>query len=142
LRPELPEGVRVLRRALRRAVWVAAAVTAAGTILLATIAGLVTGWSGVWGALMGAGLAFAFLATTALTASLTAGRDAMVAGAALMGSWLLKVILTLVVVGLLRDLDFFSRPALLLGVLIGLVVTLWAEYRYVSRASIPYVEPR
>jgi hypothetical protein len=140
--PPLSEGVLNLRRALRRALLTAAVTTAAGTAVLAVVAGVLAGWPGVWGALIGAGLAFVFLGTTALTVALTAGRDPVVSGAAVMGAWLLKVVVALAVVGSLARYDFFNRPALLLGVLIGLCVTLWAEYRAVVTARVPYVEPR
>jgi hypothetical protein len=101
---------------------------------------LVAGASGAWGAAIGMGIAVGFLAITVGVALGTAGMDATALGASVLGSWLIKMILLIVVLVLLRDADFYSRPVLFISLLVGTVGTLVLEAIVVTRTQVPYTE--
>ncbi len=58
---------------------------------------------------------------------LTSRLPATTAGAVLLGTWLLKLILAIVVMALLKPLDFYSKGALVLTIVFALVIVLGAE---------------
>lgn len=132
-----------------------ALVVPMGRVLrVAVLAGLVAlpvaallGWllggaAGAWGALIGMAIAVGFLLVTVAVALLTARMDASTLGIVVMGSWLVKVALLMVVLGVLRGETFYSRPALLLALLVGVSGTLLLEGVVVTRTRVPYVEPQ
>jgi hypothetical protein len=101
---------------------------------------LVAGASGAWGAAIGMGIAIGFFTITVGIALVTAGMDATALGASVLGSWLVKMILLLVVLALLRDADFYSRPVLFVSLLVGTIGTLVLEALVVTRTRVPYTE--
>jgi hypothetical protein len=101
---------------------------------------LVAGASGAWGAAIGMGIAVGFLTITVGVALVTAGMDATALGASVLGSWLVKMVLLLVVLALLRDADFYSRPVLFVSLLVGTIGTLVLEALVVTRTQVPYTE--
>ncbi|WP_336923294.1 hypothetical protein [Aquipuribacter sp. SD81] len=134
------EAGLALRAALRRAVRLAALACAVAAVLTAVVAGLLVGLPGVWGALVGFAVAFGFLAVTALVGARVAGGDPVVVAGWVLGSWLVKVVVVGAVLWLVRDLDFYDPVALFVGVVVGMVATLFAEYRALTSARIPYVD--
>ena len=66
--------------------------------------------------------------------------DTATLGAAVLGSWLVKMILLIVILVLLRDADFYSRPVLFITLLVGTVGALVLEALVVSRTQVPYTE--
>ncbi len=78
---------------------------------------LVAGASGAWGAAIGMGIAVGFFTIT-----------------------LVKMVLLLVVLALLRDADFYSRPVLFVSLLVGTIGTLVLEALVVTRTQVPYTE--
>lgn len=64
------------------------------------------------------------------------------AGAVLLGGWLAKMLLAVVVLGLLQDMDFYSKKSLALVVVSALVLVLGAEVYGVVRTKAPYVDDR
>lgn len=140
--PQQPigEGASALRAALRRAVRLAALVCLAAGLVTAVVAGLLVGWPGVWGALVGFAIALSFLATTSLVGARTAGGDPVVVAGWVLGSWLVKVVVVGLVLVALRDMTFYDPVALFVGIVVGMVSTLWAEYRALTSARIPYVD--
>lgn len=102
---------------------------------------LVAGAAGAWGAAIGMGIAVGFFTITVGVALATAGMDATALGASVLGSWLVKMILLIVVLVLLRDADFYSRPVLFVSLLVGTVGTLVIEALVVTRTQVPYTEP-
>ncbi|MFC5380546.1 hypothetical protein [Aquipuribacter nitratireducens] len=133
------EGGLALRAALRRAVRLAALVCAAAAAVTAAVAGLLVGAPGVWGALIGFAVALAFLGTTALVGARVAGGDPVVVAGWVLGSWLVKVVVVGLVLWGLRGLDFYDPVALFVGIVVGMVATLYAEYRALTTARVPYV---
>jgi hypothetical protein len=101
---------------------------------------LVAGAEGAWGAAVGMGIAVGFFTITVGVALVTAGMDATALGASVLGSWLVKMVLLLVVLALLRDADFYSRPVLFLTLLLGTIGTLVLEALVVTRTKVPYTE--
>jgi hypothetical protein len=119
-----------------------------GTIaaLVALPASALVGWllggaPGAWGALIGMGLAVAFFGVTVAVALATARMDPTRLGIWVLGSWLVKMVLLIVVLALLRDADFYSRPALFAALLVGTAGSLLLEARIVTSTRVPYVEP-
>jgi hypothetical protein len=101
---------------------------------------LVAGASGAWGAAIGMGIAVGFFAITVGVALGTAGMDTTALGASVLGSWLIKMVLLIVVLVLLRDADFYSRPVLFISLLVGTIGTLVLEALVVTRTQVPYTE--
>nr|WP_257237633.1 hypothetical protein [Rhodococcus qingshengii] len=107
----------------------------------ALLGGLFAGREGVYGALIGAAVGGGFILFTALGVLLTAKLPALTAGAVLLGTWLLKMILAMVVLFVLSDMDFYNKTALVLVIIMSLVVVLGAETYGVLGTKTPYVDP-
>jgi hypothetical protein len=133
-----PDALVVPMHRVLRAGTIAAVIALPVSALLGYLLG---GTAGAWGALIGMGIAVAFFAVTVAVALLTAGMDATRLGVWVLGSWLIKLILLIVVLALLRGEDFYSRPALFMGLLVGTVGSLVLESRIVATTRVPYVEP-
>lgn len=129
--------VTPMRRVLRVGL-VASLVALPVAVLLGYV---VAGAAGAWGAAIGMGIAVGFFAITVGVALGTASMDATALGASVLGSWLIKMILLIVVLVLLRDADFYSRPVLFLALLVGTIGTLVIEALVVTRTQVPYTEP-
>ncbi|WP_424809578.1 hypothetical protein [Rhodococcus sp. 27YEA15] len=116
-----------------------------GLVVLAVVGallgGLFDGKKGVYGALIGAAVGGGFILFTALGVLLTAKLPALTAGAVLLGTWLLKMILAMVVLFILSGMDFYNKTALVLVIIMSLVVVLGAETYGVLGTKTPYVEP-
>lgn len=113
-------------------------------VLMALSAGLwwaVDGTPGLWGALLGAALGGVFVLLTAIVVIATARTSPQVTGAVLLGTWLLKLIVAIGVVAALKPLDFYSRRAFALTIVVAMVVVLASETVAVLRTRAPYVEP-
>lgn len=110
------------------------------TVALSAIGYLVSGESGVWGALLASVLAGSFFALTGLVAALTANLDVQYLGFAVLGSWLLKIVVLLGALFWLRGQDFYDRPIFFITLLLETIVLLILEAVLVTRAPVPYVE--
>jgi hypothetical protein len=127
----------VFRHALRGMLVLLAALAVLGV----GIGALVAGRRGVWGALIGIALALVFSGTTVVSMLVTAGSSLQKLAAVVMGAWLGKVVVVIVVLALLQDLDFYDKPVLAVVLLVGVVGSAFLDYRSVSRGRVPYVEP-
>jgi hypothetical protein len=139
-RPARPPGPEALVVPMHRVLRTGALASLVALPLSALLGYLLGGTAGAWGALIGMGIAVAFFAVTVGVALLTAGMDATRLGIWVLGSWLVKVVILIVVLALLRDSDFYSRPALLVSLLIGTAGSLLLEARIVTTTRVPYVE--
>lgn len=124
----------ILRQALRWAI--------ALTVLVA-IVGAVVGWfvaemPGVWGALMGAALTLVFCGTTIVAMMLTTNSTATTMTAVVVGSWFVKVVVTLALVIAVRDATFYDKPVFVITVFVAVVGTLALDMRAVSAGRMPY----
>jgi hypothetical protein len=126
---------------LRRAVALGAGALAVLMVLSAGLWWAVDGLPGLWGALLGAAIGGAFVLLTAIVVIATARTSPQVTGAVLLGTWLLKLIVAIGVVAALKPLDFYSRRAFALTIVVAMVVVLASETVAVLRTRAPYVEP-
>jgi hypothetical protein len=110
------------------------------TVALSAIGFLVSGESGVWGALLASVLAGSFFAVTGIVAAFTVNLDVQYLGFAVLGSWLLKIVVLLGALFWLRGQDFYDRPIFFITLLLETVVLLVLEAVLVTRAPVPYVE--
>lgn len=127
--------------ALRKALYVGIAGWLALSVLSVLVWFLVDGTPGIWGALVGAAIGGFFVLTTAITTLATAKSPATTMGAVLMGTWLLKLLIVLGVVFVIRDFEFYSRPALVVTMVLSLIVVLSLETWTIVKAKAPVVEP-
>jgi hypothetical protein len=125
--------VRMVRAGLLTLLALAPVACAAGALL--------AGAPGVRGALLGLALPALVLAVTLGAALATRRSRPEVLAAAVLGSYLLKLVLVLAVLAVLRGLDSYDRPVLGVTALVGLAVALVAEAAAMTRAKVPYVQP-
>ncbi|HEX6886851.1 MAG TPA: hypothetical protein VF143_01995 [Candidatus Nanopelagicales bacterium] len=136
-----PAGPVALVAPMRRVVRVGALAAVIALPAAALVGWLVDGSAGAWGALIGMGIAVAFFAVTAVLALATARMAPTQLGMWVLGSWLLKMVLLIAVLAMLRGEDFYSRPMLFAGLLVGTVGSLLLEARIVATTKVPYTEP-
>ncbi|MFE1597013.1 hypothetical protein [Nocardia sp. NPDC058705] len=115
-----------------------------GVLVVASIAiaGAVAGTPGMWGALLGSAIGGGFILTTAVVVLLGAKLPPTTAGMVMLGGWVGKMFVGLLVIALLRQFDFYSRPALFFTVVGALVIVLGAETYGVVSQRVPYVTTR
>lgn len=135
--PAADPTAAVFRRALRDTVILIAALTVVGVGAGALLAGV----PGVWGALIGVGLALVFSGTTVVAMLRTLHSPPHTMAAVVMGTWLAKVLVVVVVLALLRDQDFYARGVLAAVLALGVVGAAVLDFRAVSTGRVPYVEP-
>jgi hypothetical protein len=137
--PPVPSSAAdaVFRRALRDMFVLLAALAVLGV----GIGALAAGRPGVWGALIGVGLALVFSGTTIVSMLVTARASLQRLAAVVLGAWLGKVLVVIVVLALIQDRDFYDKPVLAVVLLVGVVGSAVLDYRAVSRGRVPYVEP-
>jgi hypothetical protein len=82
-----------------------------------------------------------FLGITATVALATARLSPSTLGAAVLGSWLLKIVVLIVVLVVLDGRDFYSRGVFFVVFLLGTAGFLLVEAFVVVRTKVPYVEP-
>ncbi|MDN6099791.1 hypothetical protein [Corynebacterium flavescens] len=126
---------RPLERALRFGWWALVAIT----IVSLAVWGGVKGLPGIWGVLIGASVAGAFVLFTALSVLFTSNTTPTTTLAVIMGSWLLKLVLLLVVLFIIRDLEFYDPMALFVTVVLALILTLGTETWGIITSRVSYV---
>ena len=100
---------------------------------------LFAGTDGLWSALVGVGLAILFAAITAAS-MLVAIRFTLVAFFGIvMGAWLLKLVIFIVLLVLLRDQPFVDDVVLFLALVVSIVGTLAVDALVVVRGRLSYV---
>jgi len=117
-----------------------------GTIALAVITVislLAWGWArdlpGIWGVLIGAAIGGGFVLMTALSVLVTSATNPATTGAVVLGSWLLKIVVLIIVLVIIRDMQFYDRMALLVTLVLALIVVLATEVWGVITARVTYV---
>ncbi len=136
-RPSSEATAAVFRRALRDTVVLLGGLTVVGVGAGALLAGT----PGVWGALIGVGLALVFSGTTVVAMLRTLHSSPATMAAVVMGTWLAKVVVVVVVLALLRDQDFYHRGVLAAVLALGVVGAAVLDFRAVNGGRVPYVEP-
>ncbi|MVU78638.1 hypothetical protein GPX89_15460 [Nocardia sp. ET3-3] len=134
--PSNPGPDAPLRAALRYGLDGLAVLVVVSAILSSIFAGL----PGLWGALIGAALGGAFILTTAASVLFSAKIESGLQGIVLLGSWVGKLLLAVVVIAALKQFDFYNRYALFFTVIAALLIVLGAETYGLLRQRVPTVE--
>lgn len=125
---------------IRTVLWRMLAVTAIGALLGSGIGWLIAQSAGVWAALIAAGIGLFFTGTTVVLIYLVVGRGPELLQIVLLGGWIIKMAVVLVLLLWLRNLDFYHREVFV-GVLILLALALVAvELVTVARTRLPAVD--
>lgn len=136
LTEDVPSSTDGLRVALRYG--------ALGLALLTVVSlvgwGAIDGMPGVWGALIGAAIGGFFVLTTAVVIVATARTNPQTTAVVLLGTWLLKFLVAILVVALIQDLDFYTDRSFVWTIVLALVVVLGCETWGVLKTRTPYVE--
>ncbi|MFD4357781.1 hypothetical protein ACFWPK_31215 [Nocardia sp. NPDC058519] len=111
-------------------------------VVSVAIASAVAGMPGLWGALLGAAIGGGFILTTVVAVLLGAKLPPTMAGAVMLVSWVGKMLVALLVIVVLNQFDFYSRPALFFTVVGALLIVLGAETYGVVSQKVPYVTTR
>ncbi|TFC14681.1 hypothetical protein E3O19_10855 [Cryobacterium algoritolerans] len=141
-----PSSVPVFRRILVLGGFLAGGIGVVGAV----VGGLVAGGTGVVSALIGTAMAVVFMGITAgsiLLANRFAGSQAAVGAffAIVLGGWLVKFVVFLVLVVLLKDQAWIQPVVLFLSIIAGVIgslavdaiVVLKSRMGYVSDVSLP-----
>lgn len=133
----LPGVQRPMRAVLR---W--GTLAAVGALILAGVVGyLVDGSSGLWGGVLGIAVPVAFFTVTVIVAIVTVRLRPEILGAAILGSWILKLIILIAVLAALSNADFYNRTVFFIAFTLGTVGYLILEAVIVVRTRVPYTEP-
>lgn len=127
--------------AMRRALLVGYAATAATLLAGVGLGALVAGAPGAWGAGLGVAVGAGFLSVTTVVALLTARLDATRLAVAVLGSWVVKLLLLVAVLAALQGATFYSRGAFFVGFAVSTMGYLLLEGWVLVRARTPYLEP-
>jgi hypothetical protein len=130
--------------ALRLSLIYGASLALAIAVVGSVIGALVAELPGLLSALIGAGMGFVFLAVTAASILLAdrATRGDLLSPAyfaIVLGSWLLKFVLFLVLVFTLREAAFIEPTVLFITLVIAVLGGLVVDLVAVARARVPYV---
>jgi hypothetical protein len=131
-----PAVLEPMRRILR--------VGALGALVFIPAAALIGlglgGVPGLWAGVLGALVPLAFFGVTVVIGLLSARMSTTALGAVVLGSWLLKMILLILVLVALRGADFYDRTVFGVVLLVGTIGALTLEALVVVRTRVPYVD--
>lgn len=139
--PELNDTTHVddhnwpLKRALKIS---GIALAIIGLISLAVWGGL-RDLPGIWGVVIGLAIAGGFMLMTVVVTLMTSNSTPATTMAVVLGSWLAKIAVVLVVMLIIKDMTFYDRAALATTIIIGLVVLLATETWSVTKAQQVYI---
>ncbi|NYI06424.1 hypothetical protein [Allostreptomyces psammosilenae] len=126
---------------MNRVLKVGLAGSAAAMLIAAAVGFLAAGAPGVYGGLIGIAVPVAFFGLTAVVGKVTARLALQYLAGAILGSWLLKLIVLMVVLWWLRGEDFYSSGAFFIAFAVGTIGFLAVETTIMLRARMLYVEP-
>ncbi|WP_158863184.1 hypothetical protein [Leifsonia sp. AG29] len=134
-----PTSTPVLKDVLKYGLIIAAVIAVVGMVL----GGVFAGWIGVVSALIGTVMAAVFLGITALSiliANRFIGSDLFVGlfFGIVMGGWIVKFVLFLVLAVVLRDQPWINPPVLFLSLIAGVIGSLVVDMIVVFRSRLPY----
>lgn len=109
------------------------------TVISLAVWGYLRDLPGIWGVLIGAGLGGSFVLLTALLVRLTANSAPTTAMAVVLGGWLVKIVLFIIVFMLLDGLTFYDRTAFAVTVIVALVVVLATEVWGIITSNVTFV---
>ena len=126
----------VFRQSLRDMLVLLGILTVVGVV----VGYLVDGTAGVWGALIGVGIALIFSGTTVVSVLRTARSAPTTMMAVIMGAWLGKLIVVIVVLVILKQFDFYNPQVLFLVSIAGVIGSAVLDARAVQRGRVGYFE--
>ncbi|SEN33036.1 hypothetical protein E3O25_06530 [Cryobacterium sp. TMT1-3] len=137
--PAQATSIPVLRRILIYGGWVALGIAVVGSV----IGYFVDGGTGVLSALIGTIMSVAFMGITAgsiLLANRVAGNESAIGGffGIIMGGWLLKFVVFLVLLFVLQDRAWIEPMVLFLCIIAGVVGSLVVDAVVVMKSRMPY----
>lgn len=137
--PTQPTSIPVLRRILSYGLYVALAIAVVGSI----VGFVFDGGTGVLSALIGTAMSVAFMGITAgsiLLANRVAGKESAIGGffGIIMGGWLLKFVVFLVLLVLLQDRAWIQPMVLFLCIIAGVIGSLVVDAVVVMKSRMPY----
>ena len=127
------------RRPLLRAVRFGSIALAILTVISLAVWGGMRDLPGIWGVLIGAAIGGGFVLMTAASVLFTSSTNPATTGAVVLGSWLLKIVVLIIILAIIRDMEFYDRMALLVTLIIALIVVLATEVWGVITAKVTYV---
>lgn len=136
-----PDGVdyedpkRPLLRALRLGTWALIILT----IISLAVWGGMRDLPGIWGVLIGAAIGGGFVLTTVLSVLVTSNTSPATTLAVVLGGWLVKVIVLILLLAWLRTMNFYDSTALGVTTIAVLVVVLASEVWGVITTRVTYV---
>lgn len=135
-----PTSTPILKDALKYGLILAGAIAVVGMVL----GGVFVGWVGVTSALIGTLIAAVFLGITAvsiLIANRFIGSDLYVGifFGIVLGGWILKFVLFIVLAIVLRDQPWINPVVLFLSLIAGVIGSLVVDMIVVFRSRLPYV---
>lgn len=137
-----PNGLDHVRPVFRR-ILVQGAVLAVALAVVGGLVGLlVAGGPGLAGGLIGAVMSVVFCGLTAVSVLLAIrfSGGQMISGAffgTIMGMFLVKFVLFIVVLVLLKDRDWVSTPVLAVAIIVGVIGSLVIDVTVISKARVP-----
>ncbi|ROQ41291.1 hypothetical protein EDF46_0667 [Frondihabitans sp. PhB188] len=136
-----PAGNRLYVTIVRYGALLALVIAVVGSV----IGGIAAGSHGVAGALIGTALALVFTGLTAVSIllGLRASGGSLISGAffgIVLGGWLLKFIIFLVLVVLLKDQTWVNTVVLFVCIVAGVLGSLVVDVVVVMRSRVPYVD--
>lgn len=129
--------INLFRTVQRRLLLLTAVVAVVG----AGAGALVGRAAGLWGALIAAALGLAFTFTTVALLRWVAGRGPEILQLVLIGGWLLKMVLVVVLMLWLRNEDFYHRGVFFGVLAVAVVGAVVIEIHAVATARLPTVTP-
>ncbi len=125
---------------LKRVLFRGAILILAVGVIGGVIGYLAVGLPGLFSALIGAAMALLFVSLTAL--SVLVGGKLNLGGffAVVMGGWLLKIVIFLILVATLKGADFINGPTLFITLVASILGSLVLDTMAVTKARIPVVQ--
>lgn len=125
----------VLKKVLLYGAILAVAIAVIGSV----IGSMTVGPIGVTSALIGTAMALVFLGITALSILIAGKYNIAAFFGIVMGAWLLKFVLFLVLIFLLKDQPWIHTQVLFLSIVAAVVGTLVVDVVVIARSRMPYV---
>lgn len=128
-------AIPILRRALIFGALFAVVLGMVGSV----VGYFAAGGAGVASALIGAAMAAVFLGITALSILLASRYDILAFFGIVMGAWLLKFVLFMILAFALRDQPWIDATVMFLTLVAGVIGTLVVDVVVVAKSRLPYV---
>jgi hypothetical protein len=137
-----PNGLDHVRPVFRRILLQGAVLAVALAVVGGVVGLLVAGGPGLAGGLIGAVMSVVFCGLTAVSVLLAIrfSHGQMISGAffgTIMGTFLVKFVLFIVVLVSLKDRDWVSTPVLAVAIIVGVVGSLVIDVSVIARSRVP-----